>query len=352
MEQAATAIVISVFIIFLFVPTIFLRTNNTNKENLGQNLHFATMALSDCVEIENVNYDQLSEGYSRYIEAYDAAKSNIAIDESKLLLEFNNILFQSCQDPELYAKTQASILNKVLIYNDRFVIAGYDNNGPKYNYRDEIKKYKDGVVSQFDPPYYFTYTAGGNTYYLNTKNDNLYDKDNKMIYFSKSSDTGGTTLASPNQNFISYLLDVDNTGVSKNYYLNVQDNKIYNTYINATSDDVVGYRDVTANPITPTTPINILYIPRSIAYIGLSKKEKNDAIIHKINSVISDYTGGMIINFPNPEDVNSRVNIRQKDLNFFEGTTFFVIYRENSYLNVRNEQMEFKNNLVSGYTLK
>ncbi|HCC07581.1 MAG TPA: hypothetical protein DEP72_05420 [Clostridiales bacterium] len=350
MEQSLTAIVISIFIIFLFVPTVFLKTNNTDRENMKQNLHFATMAIADCIEIADdtgasINFDELSKGYMRYIENFDASKSNIAIDEKKLLLEFNNILFKSCQDPELYAKAQASIVAKILIYNNQFIMAGGSIRDGDYDYKAELDEYTDPTkIGKFNPAHYFTTDPDpvtGKVYYLNTKNDQLYDENKKIINYTHNVALGGG-IPTTDPNVIKYVLNVDNIG-TKDYYLNMLNNKIYNKLINPTDDDQVGYRDVISNE---------LLIPRSIKFISLTKEAKNDIIIKKINQVISDYTGGMTVNFPNPENVISRVNMKQKDLNFFEGTTFMVIYKENNYLDVRNEVMEFKNYVVAGYTLK
>ncbi|HBY19555.1 MAG: hypothetical protein A2Y24_02900 [Clostridiales bacterium GWE2_32_10] len=342
MEQGLTAIVISVFIIFLFVPAVFLTTTNSNKENLKKNLYFATTALADTIEIEQVNYDELSKGYRRYMENFDVNKSNIDIDEPKLLVEFNNLLFKNYQDPELYSKIQASILAKVLIYSNRFVIVGHQNS-TNYDYKTEFQKYKDGIVDTFGPAYYFTKTVGTDVYYLNTKDDYVYDENFEMVS-KKENFSNGVSLTVPNyEYFKKYEIDMDNDGVVELYYLNTRDNKVYNKYINVMNDDEVGYYD--SDPA-----VDKIIIPYHIDYISLTKKEKNEIIIKKINQVISEYTDGLVINFPNSESLLQ--DIRTKELNFFQGVTFLVIYKENSYLTIKDKQMDFKEYIVSGYTLK
>ncbi|HAN09031.1 MAG TPA: hypothetical protein DCP90_00275 [Clostridiales bacterium] len=351
MEQATTSIIISVFIIFLLIPTIFLKTNNTDKENMKKSLHFATMALADCIEIEDVNFEDLSKGYLRYMESFDASKANIAIDEQKLLLEFNNVLFKNCQDPELYAKAQANIMAKVLIYNNRFIVQRNNSGMPDYDYKTEIEKYKLGQAGKFNPSYYFTVYRDDNKdnipdspndiYYTTTKDDKLYD-ENKRLFCEQVPYDSGTPIVGTD--FRRYLVTMDGLG-AKYYYLNIVNNKIYSKYQNPTDEDQVGYNDISTTP-------SVLQIPHQISYLGLTKKDKNNQIIRKLNQVIADYSEGLTVNFPNPDDVLSRINMKQKDLNFFEGVTFLVIYKENNYLNVRSETMNFKNYVVAGYTLK
>ncbi len=273
MEQGMSAIIIALFILFLFVPVVFLKTMQSNTENTKNNIHFSAMALADCIEIEEVNYADLSYGYERYMENYTPDASNIKIDEQKLLVEFNNVLFKNSQDPKLYAKVQENIVAKILIYNDRFLIAAPDKDSvsKKYDYKNEFNKYKDGKAGKFNAPYYFTYKhpSNGNTYYLNTKNDTVKDIDGNVVN------------------------------------------------------------------------------------IDIKRVDRNKEIINKINKVISDYTNGLIIDFPNPDNLTETLNnIRKKELNFFDGVTFMVIYKEDKALNVRTEDLKFKSYAVAGYTLK
>ena len=179
--------------------------------------------------------------------------------------------------------------------------------------------------------------------YWRSKDDYVYDENFEMVS-KKENFSNGVSLTVPNyEYFKKYEIDMDNDGVVELYYLNTRDNKVYNKYINVMNDDEVGYYD--SDPA-----VDKIIIPYHIDYISLTKKEKNEIIIKKINQVISEYTDGLVINFPNSESLLQ--DIRTKELNFFQGVTFLVIYKENSYLTIKDKQMDFKEYIVSGYTLK
>lgn len=179
MEQAMTGMIISAFIIFLFIPSLLLKTINDNRESTEQNMHLATMALADAVHAEDVNYKNMSRGYVTEEES-NSNISNIGVDEERLLVEFNNILFKSIMDEDKYNDLQNNLVAKIIIYNNYFKVQGktYSEN---YSYRQQLRDYKEGKFKGFNPPYYFTTEYMGTTYYLNTQDLYLYDEKGNIL---------------------------------------------------------------------------------------------------------------------------------------------------------------------------
>ncbi|SHK59542.1 hypothetical protein [Paramaledivibacter caminithermalis] len=122
--------------------------------------------------------------------------------------------------------------------------------------------------------------------------------------------------------------------------------KVGNTivYLNI-KNDMAYYYDFIGNKI---------YKP--ISNFSITKKEKNQIIIDKINSKIAQITSeknlrkGLGIRILNPEDSDSK--IKNHYFNVLEGVTFFVVYAKNRLFTSNKYEFNYKNYNVAGYTVK
>ncbi len=116
-------------------------------------------------------------------------------------------------------------------------------------------------------------------------------------------------------------------------------------YLNTRDDTVYSY-DSAGNMLT-----------WSLTEAGISRSRKNDLIIDRINSILSGYTGepgsdkALNIKILNPDNNDSAYKISYSYFNVLEGVTFFVVYKENRNIDVKDRDFRFKNYNVAGYTL-
>ncbi len=91
---------------------------------------------------------------------------------------------------------------------------------------------------------------------------------------------------------------------------------------------------------------------------GTTAEIKNQLIIDKINSVIGNETaiyreeGQLAIEIRNQESNIGDYNSKYQNFNVLEGITFFVIYQEDSKIEINREFFQYKNYNVVGYTLR
>lgn len=142
---------VATFILTLLIAVMALM--NFFYDNYEYEQDKARAAMAHAAKVLNENY---------YIEdglIFDDL-DDIKIDEEKLLLDFDNCLFDNYFNYETYTKTRKSIRAKVLVYQDYFIISSSNN--------------------VWSAPYYFWYEApGGQMVYLNTK-------DSKTVYYNSS----------------------------------------------------------------------------------------------------------------------------------------------------------------------
>ncbi|MBM7613603.1 hypothetical protein [Alkaliphilus hydrothermalis] len=128
-----------------------------------------------------------------------------------------------------------------------------------------------------------------------------------------------------------YFFLLEDTGL--NVYLDIR-------------DDIVYYYDDYGN---------MTYA--SLQSFGISKEEKNQRIINRINQVVAmetktEFKDGLEIMIQNSQNVEGDYRRRFQNFNVLEGITFFVIYRGDTGLEINNQMYEYKNYNVVGYTLR
>ncbi len=90
----------------------------------------------------------------------------------------------------------------------------------------------------------------------------------------------------------------------------------------------------------------------------ISEKEKNTLIIDKINEVVAQYTHrsekgkAAWIKIKDPADQDMEYRIKYSYFNVLDGLTFFVVYVQDTHLNVNRQEFEYKHYNVAGYTLE
>lgn len=124
-------------------------------------------------------------------------------------------------------------------------------------------------------------------------------------------------------------------------------------FVNTENDDAY-YYDNTGKEVHVT-----------LETVGVSSREKNDAIINRVNEVIAFYTSkfvgnnlsagkgaiGLGIKIFNPENKDAVYNHENSYFNILEGITFFVVYDKYEVINVLGRDITIKNYGVVGYTL-
>lgn len=95
-----------------------------------------------------------------------------------------------------------------------------------------------------------------------------------------------------------------------------------------------------------------------ISAYGFSEEQKNDLIINTINRVVLQYTyeketgkGFKIeLNNPGKEDVEYRK--KYGNFNVLNGMTFFVVYAQDTFIDVNRKDFEYHHYNVVGYTME
>jgi len=255
MQQIVAAVVVLLFITFTFITLVYLDNTNSETEGIKQALNLSAKAVACAIDGSKSNYDEMAKGMDR------SELSEIAIDNDKLLSEFYDVLYKNILNNESFERIKAGIPAKVVVYYDRFYIAGNDD--------------------KWSPPFYFTHYSGGKLLYLFTKSDIAY-------YY-------------------------DNSGI-----------KVF-TNIHAEN---------------------------------ISREQKNDIIINKVNSAIFQYTfdsvtgKGLTVQIRNPENNEAEYKVRHSYFNVLDGITFFVLYKENTGIGVDTREFEYANYNVVGYTVE
>ena len=117
-------------------------------------------------------------------------------------------------------------------------------------------------------------------------------------------------------------------------------------YLN-TSNDLVAYYDSAGDLKT-----------ENISNYSITRKEKNEIIINKINQWVAQYTyelgerRGLNIQIRNPYEHDIEYKIKTSHLNVLDGITFFVVYAENNFLTMNMQEFNFKDYNVVGYTIE
>lgn len=144
-----------------------------------------------------------------------------------------------------------------------------------------------------------------------------------------------------------YVAGVDDQwGIPYYFTFETGDDIIY-LYNNS---NIVRYFDVAGNTRTDKT----------IADFGLTPVQKNQIIINKINSIISKFTSekvirdnGLKVEIYNPENKDPAYMANyQNYFNVLDGITFFVVYAENTNINVNRTDFKYINYNIVGYTVR
>lgn len=313
MEQGVTAIIMTMLIVFVFIPAIYLGSLNSNRQRINEAMYLSTRVLEDCVLETEYTLEEIAQGYGYSEDPI----MRIRIDEGKLFTEFDNVLFKNLGNVEEYAKVQSNILCKILVYPDRYVV-WEDITGPNltiYNYEDEFAELESGQKDiKVSAPKYFTYKKvnfrGSDTqiklkngtnlgyFYINTLNDKIRKMGNTDLW----------------KNLDTYIYDFEGVEAGTKY-------------------------DIKSNSMTQSGK--------------LSTYDKNQVIIDTLNKEISYYTNGVKMDFINPASVRQQnIKTAKRDFNFFTGITFMVIYKEANIINVNSEMFNFNQYTVAGYTLE
>lgn len=98
---------------------------------------------------------------------------------------------------------------------------------------------------------------------------------------------------------------------------------------------------------------------RSIVDYGMSESQKNDIIINKINSIVSQGTSekplrqnGLKIQIRNPANNEGRYRTDMGYFNALGGVTFFVVYADNTGIIINNKDMKYRKYSVVGFTIE
>ncbi|MCX7921391.1 MAG: hypothetical protein N3B21_05125 [Clostridia bacterium] len=166
MGQIMAIILITILIIFTFVPLAVLSENRSEVQLVKQNLNLAARAVCNAIESSEVNYENISKGYER-----NAIAEEITIDKDRLLGEFNDVLAKNYYDEAKTNGVKSRIYLKVLVYNDKFFVVD--------------------KTEEWSLPYFFTYYSNSlsDFVYLSTLSDQAY-------YYS-----GGNKVYQPMTNF-------------------------------------------------------------------------------------------------------------------------------------------------------
>lgn len=126
-----------------------MQLNNKAKiENIKQMLNLSAKVLINNIDSENLKLIDVSLGSTipKNVE--------ISVNKDKLLNDFFDTVYKNLNNTEIFESIKNNIPVKVLVFYDRFFVAGRDN--------------------QWSAPYFFTYSNNNKTYYLNNRNTQAY----------------------------------------------------------------------------------------------------------------------------------------------------------------------------------
>lgn len=300
MEQTYASIVMILLIMFIFVPLAHLQTNTENIQTMKWSLNLAVKELRNNVTTSKLNYKEIAKGYELYRENYIP---KIEIDRDRLMVNFNEIMRKNYGTQKNYdEEIKPHLVTKVLADYEKFFMAARSD--------------------EWFGPYHYTYTDPDTSevYYLNTAN--LYAR------------RADATIDQVRNNEPSIFVKIEDL---------FQD-----------EEDVEAINEAIAN----ATPEERLELKDEKERLLLDKRNK--FITQKINQFIADekYAKGMGIEFRSNKESEvekfeeGNLNFEQENFNPLEGITFFVIYREYSYLNINYNDYNYKHFNVVGYTLR
>lgn len=250
MHRIIVITVIFLVLIFTFIPLSHLEFYNRSTEEIKQKLNLSVKVLPYCIDNTDNNYMLLAEGFKRCN----------TINKNKLLDEFHDVLSDNICNEKKYQEIKSGILAKVLVYYDRFYIAGRND--------------------RWSPPYFFTCQDGERLYYVYTRGDYVY------------------------------------------YY---NSGNIVTCSLNST---------------------------------GITKEQRNNIVINKLNSIIAIYTldtltgKGLNIKIYNPGCDSPEYKAKNMCFNVLDGITFFVVYSDSENLGLNGKKFRFSSCNVAGYTME
>lgn len=149
MQQIQWTVILLLITGFLFVPTAYLKWANDQNHQVKQALNLSARVLADSLENTPVNMRELSMGYAR------DSTADILVDKNRLLWNFNAMLERNLAGRDGFDAIRERVLAKLLLYGDRFYVAG----------RDDI----------WEGPYFFTCIADAGS---SPVNGEFYEKPN------------------------------------------------------------------------------------------------------------------------------------------------------------------------------
>lgn len=342
MEQGVTAVIMTMLIVLVFIPAIYLGSLQANREKVNDAMYLASRCLEDCVlSQDEYSLEEIAQGYALSEDPI----MRVRIDEGKLFTQFDYVLYKNIGNIEEYSKIANNILCKILVYPDRYVIwddvatasyfveagdAASDTATKGYYYYSYDEEYKDVKAGLKDisvtAPKYFVYK-------------NVDDLGNdKAELLRKSSDGSGQGY---------YYINAINDKVRK--FGDQRSWRNIDTYITQFESGFAHEMNDYDTTHEKTKGQNV----KKYATKKLTTYDKNQVIIETLNKEIAYYTGGVKMDFINPAStVEKNLKATKKDFNFFEGISLIVIYKQPSYFNVSNTTFNFSQYTAAGYTLE
>jgi hypothetical protein len=96
----------------------------------------------------------------------------------------------------------------------------------------------------------------------------------------------------------------------------------------------------------------------SLVDFGLDEGKRNEIIIKSINDKVAQYTyeigerNSLKIQIRDPYIQDNDEKVKMSYFNVLEGVTFFVVYAEDTDINVNSKDYHYKNYNVTGYTME
>lgn len=351
MEQSATSIIMIMLVVFVFMPALFMGMLHANRQKINEAMYLSTKCLQDGVENSDYALEEIAQGY-----AYsDDPIMRVRLDEAKVFTEFDDLLFQNINNVEQFARIRNNIVCEMIIYPDRYVVW----NKP-YSETGITLDTDDANTKKLKSEYYFSTSQAYDDYFSGQREQ--YVSVPKYFTFRdvhKSEDENGVITYGKDENLI-LTLGEGTTAQRGYYYINTLNDKIRRV------GDTSSWRNITQlitdpnlhspkkyDKATDTLVTNVETNFINPADRVLTTYDKNQCIIDTLNKEISYYTGGVMMDFINPQSARQKEmkNVKQ-DFNFFTGITFLVIYREDSVLNVKGNFFNFNQYTAAGFTLE
>lgn len=343
MEQGVTAVIMTMLIVLVFIPAIYLGSLQANREKVNDAMYLASRCLEDCVLTQDeYSLEEIAQGYALSEDPI----MRIRIDEGKLFTQFDYVLYKNIGNIEEYSKIANNILCKILVYPDRYVV--WDDVATASYFVESGDASTDTATKGY---YYYSYDEEYEEVKAGLK-DIKVAAPKYFVY--KNVDDAGADSAE-------LLRKIGDTTDSGHYfYINAINDKIrrfgdqrswrnIDTYI---SQYESGFAHKMSDYNATTGIINETN-KKEYATKHLSTYDKNQVIIETLNKEIGYYTGGVKMDFINPAStVEKNLKATKKDFNFFEGISLIVIYKQPSYFNLSDTTFNFSQYTAAGYTLE